>query len=267
VAREGATADPETRRALVRGALIAATVFVTAIAALLAGWTRINDAEDTQAALENRGASVDAMVIGVDAVFPGVHRVRFAYDAGGEHHRHEMVAFGDYERGRPVTAFVDGSDPTRATLPGESPQSGWGWLATGVLLAYGAVAALVGANLLLRITRAWSTLRAHPWTPGRMMAVYPKRNRLAVTLGDDPEEHLVRLGGGDARRLAKLERKCPVYVAGEDRRVVITPTTGRRQVAPGRMDVPLERLSLLHDGARPDRFDVDPDSSPAPQQY
>jgi hypothetical protein len=88
-----------------------------------------------------------------------------------------------------------------------------------------------------------------------MMAVYPNRNRLAITLGNDPEEHLVRLRGGDARRLARLGRKSPLYVAGEARDVAVTPTTGRRMVAPGRMDAPLDRLRLLHEGARPDRFD------------
>ena len=263
----GAIADPETRSALLRGTALAVVVFVVGVAALVTGFVRINGAERHQDDLVRDGRPVPGIVLEVDHPAPGVAWATFSYPAGGERLRHRMLVFNEYERGQKVTAYVRPAAPTDATLAGETPLSAGAWIVALGSLVAGLVLVPVGIRRLLRTARTWSVLRANPWTPWKMQAIYPKRRRLAVIADGEAEEHLVRVDRGPARRLGHLDRRSPLYLAGTGRWFVLSPTEGKRMVALGRMDEPIERLSLVGDGAHPDRFVRSADEPPPEEVF
>lgn len=266
---EGAFADPSTRRALLRSIALAVAMFVVSVALVVIGLTRYIGTDRHQQDLVRDGKRVPALVLTVDQTVPGIDRVTFAYSTSEGRQRKTLVVFNSYERGQKVGAYVSRTDDTDAILAGETPESGWGWIFTVTAFLVGLVGIPLGARRLLRAARTWTVLRSHPWAPWTMRAVYPKRRRLAVATGEDAEEHLVRLDSWSARRLGKLPRKSPLFLAGSGRWFVVTPTEGKRIVALGRMDVPYERLGLVNPGARADRFDVQPDEDgniPEPEE-
>ncbi|MFN8019614.1 MAG: hypothetical protein U0P45_16040 [Acidimicrobiales bacterium] len=261
----GALADPDTRRAVVRGWIVAVVAFVVGLVLVVLGFTRINGAERHQDDLLRDGTQVSGIVLQVDHPIPGVSWATFSYPAGGERQRHRMLVFNDYERGEKVAAFVRPADPGDATLAGETPMSAAGWMLAVGSLVGGLVLVGLGISRLLRAARTSSIVRREPWTPWTMVAIYPKRRRLAAIAEGETEEHLVRVGRADARRLGRLERRSPLYLAGNGRWFVLSPTEGRRMVALGRMDEPFERLHLVGEGAHPDRF-VRPADEPPPDE-
>lgn len=254
---EGAIADPATRHALWRELAMSALVFLGSLALLWVAFSSFFDADRRQEDLVRDGEVVSGIILTVDQPVPGVDEATFAYPAGDGRLTRTFVVFNSYERGQKVQVYVSRTDPSQATLAGETPQSGLGWTVTLVAFLVGLVGVPLGGRRLVRAARAWSVLREHPWATWTMQAVYPKRRRLAVTLEGHPEEHLIRLDARAARKLGKLPRKGPLYLAGSGRWFVVSPVEGRRLVALGRMDEPIERLHFVGAGAAPDRFDVD----------
>jgi len=254
---EGASADPVTRRALVRGAVVAVVAFVVPLVALVLGLSMLLGAESHQDALEQDGRQQAGLVLTVDHPVPGIDRATFAYDGGAGRVTKTMIVFNDYERGQRVVAFVDPADPSDATLAGETPQTGWHWVVAVTALLVGVVGVPFGVVRLLRWSRVWSVAREHPWTPWSMQAIYPKRRRLAVTTDGSPDEHLLRVDRPSARRLGRIERKSTVRLAGSGRWFIVSSPDDPGLLALGRMDVPYRRLSLVGPGATHDRFDVE----------
>ena len=265
--QHGALADPATRAALARAAALAVAAFVAGVVLLVSGFTRLNGAERLQDDLVRDGTQVSGIVLEVGHPVPGVSKATFAYPVEGGREQRTMVVFNDYERGQKVTVFVRPSAPTEATLAGETPMTGAGWVIAVGSLVVGLVLVPVGGRRCVRAARAWSVVRANPWTPWTMVAVYPQRRRLAVVADGTEEERLVRVDRWSARTLGKLGRRSPVYLAGEGRWYVVSPTEGRRLVAVGRMDPQIERLSLVGAGAAPDRFDVAEDEEPPDEVF
>lgn len=251
---EGALADPSTRRALARSAAFALLVFAVALALLVVGVQRYTAAARHQDDLVRDGEPVSGLILTVDQPVPGIDRVTFSYPTDDGRARQTLIAFNDYERGQRVTAYVAATGD-EATLPGETPQGAMAWLVTVACVLIGIIGVPLATRRLLRAARTWTVLREHPWSPWTMRGVYPKRRRLAVAADGATDEHLVRLDQWASRRLAKLERKSPLFLAGSGRWFVVTPTEGKRLVALGRMDEPYERLSLVNPGAAADRFD------------
>ena len=230
------------------------------------GFLRFNGADRHQDDLVRDGESVPGLILTVDSPIPGVDSVTFSYPTDDGRQRQTLIVFNSYERGQKVTAYVSRTDSGDATLAGETPQTGFGWILTVTALIVGLVGIPIGARRLFRAARTWSVLREHPWATWTMKAIYPKRRRLAVAAEGSPDEHLVRVDSSAARRLAKIERKSPILLAGSGRWFVLSPVEGRRIVALGRMDEPYERLGLVNPGAAPGRFDTgdddDDDTSP-----
>ena len=251
---EGALADPSTRAALARSAALALVAFAASVALLWVGVDRYTTAARHQDDLVRDGTPVSGLILTVDQPVPGIDRITFSYPTDDGRARQTLIAFNDYERGQKVTAYVSSSG-TEATLAGETPQGGLAWLVTLLCVLVGVVGIPLAARRLLRAARTWTVLREHPWSAWTMRGVYPKRRRLAVVADGATEEHLVRLDSWSSRRLAKLERKSPLFLAGSGRWFVVTPTEGKRLVALGRMDEPYERLHLVNPGAAADRFD------------
>jgi hypothetical protein len=255
----GAIADPATRKALARTIARAVFVFLGSVVLLLVGFTRFNGADRHQDDLVRDGEVVPGLILTVDSPIPGIDSATFSYPTEDGRKRQTLIVFNSYERGQKVTAYVSRTDSGDATLAGETPQTGFGWILTVTALIVGLVGIPIGARRLFRAARTWSVLRAHPWATWTMKAIYPKRRRLAVAAEGSPDEHLVRVDPSAARRLAHVERKSPILLAGSGRWFVLSPVDGRRIVALGRMDEPYERLGLINPGAAPDRFDTGED--------
>src|SRR3954447_21211153 len=169
---DGASADPATRRALLRTIGFGLAMFFGSIALLLAGFTRFNGAERHQEDLVRDGRAVSGLVLTVDHPIPGIDGATFASPTPQGRRRAHLIVFNTYERGQKVTVYVSKTNPSQATLAGETPQAGFGWIVTAVALLLGLVGVPLGARRLVRAARSWTVLREHPWAEWRVQAIY-----------------------------------------------------------------------------------------------
>lgn len=103
------------------------------IAFLLAGFM-LRPASDRQDSLERDGVEVPGVVTKARDPIRGPRSVEFRYAFDGMDFEGEIFGSNSYEPGDSVTVFVDPTEPSRATLPDEQPQSGPAYVLTLIVV-------------------------------------------------------------------------------------------------------------------------------------
>jgi hypothetical protein len=230
-AEPGSAYDDSARATVRKATWTYLVLMVLGFAAVVVSIVLINIVDNRQTALEQHGARVPGVVIGMRGQGEnGAIRVAFAWNGiGRETVVHLDGGSPQYRLQESVTVLVDPHNPHHVSLPGETNTAPVTTLAMLLLMVWGAMLGVAAVFVLFATRRRRAVLRGHVWQHGVAYARVEgkgrgRRWRLYVSQADGP--HALRiLGKINGRRAAALSSGS-LDVAGDVEKLVYVRAPG-----------------------------------------